>query len=210
MENIDKKKFFVLVGVPASGKSTWIKNTFQEFEPYVINVDDIVHDVARRLNLQYDSIKSSDDPATEMANQLIGKEVKNKISQAVSSGKDIVVDMLNLTPKKRKFAMSAIRGRENEYHKIAIVFEFEGAEKEIIKNAEKRAQLYKSQGSSKTISANDIKNMMSSFKRPTKEEGFDEIISVDNREKIKSLVSESKIRYIIKSIILEVLNNKRK
>ena len=40
------KKIYVLVGPPSVGKSTWIKNTFTDTKPYIINRDDLAEQVA--------------------------------------------------------------------------------------------------------------------------------------------------------------------
>jgi hypothetical protein len=50
-----------------------------------------------------------------------------------AKGKDtIVVDMTNMNSGARKGALKSIEGVEGEYHKVAVVFNFKGAE-EIIK-----------------------------------------------------------------------------
>ena len=41
-----KKTIYVLVGPPSVGKSTWIKQTFSEVSPYVINRDELAEKVA--------------------------------------------------------------------------------------------------------------------------------------------------------------------
>jgi predicted kinase len=47
-EEVKNKKIFVLVGPPSVGKSTWIKSTFGEIEPYVISRDNLVEQVAAK------------------------------------------------------------------------------------------------------------------------------------------------------------------
>ena len=49
-------RIFVLVGPPSVGKSTWIKNTFRDTIPYVINRDDIVEQVASTYGWTYDDM----------------------------------------------------------------------------------------------------------------------------------------------------------
>ena len=55
----EKKKIFVLVGPPAVGKSTWIKSTFQKNDPYIINRDAIVEEVASQMGMTYDDMFSA-------------------------------------------------------------------------------------------------------------------------------------------------------
>ena len=58
-EEVKNKKIFVLVGPPSVGKSTWIKSTFGEIEPYVISRDYLVEQVAKEYGWTYDDLFSS-------------------------------------------------------------------------------------------------------------------------------------------------------
>jgi GTPase SAR1 family protein len=51
-----KPKLFVLVGPPSVGKSMWIKSTFKNKKPYVINRDDIVDEVLSGYGWTYDDM----------------------------------------------------------------------------------------------------------------------------------------------------------
>ena len=216
----DKKKIFVLVGPPAVGKSTWIKNTFQKDDPYIVNRDDIVEEVASQMGMTYDDMFSAPPKDTTMgtedekygtvvnspsfmtwqplsysnildANKLINDKLNDKIKNASTSGKDIVVDMTNMTANARKQALKSISGKEDMFHKVAVVFPFHGAEHIIKKMAFKRSQEIKSQGGSKTIPPEVLDRMMSSFQEIAPEEGFDEVVEMDNRQKLKELLGEN-------------------
>lgn len=50
------KKIYVLVGPPSVGKSTWIKNTFTDTKPYIINRDDLAEQVAEEYGWTYDDM----------------------------------------------------------------------------------------------------------------------------------------------------------
>jgi hypothetical protein len=118
------------------------------------------------------------------ANNKVASLFGNRVSKA--SGKDnIVVDMTNMNSNSRKRALDAISGLENEYKKIAVVFNFKGAEDLIKKVAEKRAALAKDMGKSKTIPPSVFDKMFSSFQEISSDEGFDEIINIDNTENLK-------------------------
>jgi predicted kinase len=214
----ENKKIFVLVGPPAVGKSTWIKNTFQKEKPYIINRDDIVENIASQMGMTYDDmfsappkdaiIGSEDEKYGTViksppfmnwqplsyskiieANKIINEKLNERISQAANSGKDIVVDMTNMTANARKQSLKSISGKEHMFRKIAVIFPFQGAEHIIKKIAIKRSQEIKSQGGSKTIPPEVLDRMMNSFQQVSPEEGFDEIIEMDNREKLKQLSS---------------------
>ena len=215
-----KKKIFVLVGPPAVGKSTWIKNTFQKDDPYIINRDSIVEEVASQMGMTYDDMFSAPPKDSTIgtedekygtvvsspsfmtwqplsysnildANKLINDKLNDKIKNAATSGRDIVVDMTNMTANARKQALKSISGKEEMFHKVAVVFPFHGAEHIVKKMAFKRSQEIKSQGGSKTIPPEVLDRMMNSFQEIAPEEGFDEVVEMDNRQKLKELLGEN-------------------
>lgn len=205
----NQKKIFVLVGPPSVGKSTWIANTFNE-RPYIINRDDIVENVASSYGWTYDDMFVNPPPdaavgetdtkygtveqapswmtwaktvfsKVQEANDRVQQEFQNRVVGAPRSGQDVVVDMTNMNAPARKNALAAIAGQEG-YEKIAVVFEFEGAEDAIRNVAARRAEAAQRMGKSKTIPDTAFQRMFASFSRPTEAEGFDQIVSVDNRE----------------------------
>jgi hypothetical protein len=218
-ENLEKKKIFVLVGPPSVGKSTWINSAFKDNRPFIINRDDIVEKVASSNGLTYDDMFvnppansqiGDEDPKygkvvnapswmtwtkvvfdkVQNANDIVQKTFNARLSQAPISNQDIVVDMTNMNAAARKSALNAIKGNEQDFEKIAVVFEFEGAENIIKKIAQKRAESAKRMGKSKTIPDAAFDRMFSAFSRPTPEEGFDTITSVDNRELLKQIINK--------------------
>lgn len=206
------KKIFVLVGPPSVGKSTWISNTFSDFDPYVISRDDIAEAVAGTREWTYDDMfvpppKDSklgdEDPKYGTVVQSpkwmswqplsfdkvleANNEVQSRFMQRVAGAKGnslIVVDMTNMNASSRAAALKAIDGNQDEYKKIAVVFEFEGAEELVQKIARKRAEAAKRMGKAKTVPPAAIQRMFSAFERPSMSEGFDEIVTVDNRDKM--------------------------
>lgn len=212
-----KKSIFVLIGPPSVGKSTWIEKTFAGKDPYIINRDSIVEQIAESMGMTYDEMfvaPQSDESIGQenpkygivtkspafmtwqplsyskilKANSIINDKLKEKISGAINSDKDIIVDMTNMTINARKQALRAIEGKEEDYNKIAVVFNFSGAEEIIKKMSKKRSEEIKAKGGSKTIPENVLDRMMSSFQEVSPSEHFDEIINVDNRELFRKLI----------------------
>lgn len=212
------KKIFVLVGPPSVGKSTWIKNTFADTQPYIINRDDLVEEIASEYGWTYDDMfaaPSKDAQIGEVdekygnvvaspswmtwqatvfdkvleANNKVQQMFSQRVAGAAPSGQDIVVDMTNMNDKARSGALAAIKGSEQDYKKIAVVFDFKGAEEFIKKVAAKRAEAAKRMGKSKTIPEAAFDRMFSAFMDVEPSEGFDEIVDVDNREMLKKLAS---------------------
>ena len=125
------------------------------------------------------------------ANNKIQELFLQRVSEAVPSGKDIVVDMTNMNANSRKGALQAIEGSEKDYEKIAVVFNFEGAEEIIKKVAAKRAEAAKRKGESKTIPPEAFDRMFKAFQQVDPSEGFDEVVSVDSREELERIANES-------------------
>ena len=226
------KKIYVLVGPPSVGKSTWVKQTFKDVEPYIINRDDLAEKVAEQYGWTYDDMfitppdgsvegDTSDkygvvvkapsymnwpgapkvvyDRVVE-ANGKVQKLFNERVSGA--KGQDnIVVDMTNMNSGSRKSALKAIEGSESDYQKVAVVFNFKGAEDIIKSVAQKRAEEAKKMGKSKTISAEVMDRMFKNYQEVSPEEGFDEIINQDNTEELKKLTqtNESKSKKFIKN-----------
>jgi len=211
------KKIFVLVGPPSVGKSTWINSTFSE-EPYIINRDDLVEQVASEYGWTYDDMFAAPPKDVQVgdtdekygsviespswmtwqatvfdkvmeANGKVQEMFNQRVSGAVPSGQDIVIDMTNMNDGARKRALAAIEGSEQDYKKIAVVFDFKGAEEFIKKVAAKRAEAAKRMGKSKTIPDAAFDRMFSAYMDVEPSEGFDEIVNVDNREMLKKLAS---------------------
>lgn len=220
MEDLTKtKKLYILVGPPSVGKSTWIKSHDIQ-DVVVINRDEIVEEVAEKNGLTYDDMfitPSSETseigdvhpnygeiiPApehmkwTEFAYEKLVKLngyvqylLNTKIEQAVGSGNDIVVDMTNMNKSSRKRALKFLGDKSDEYEKITVVFKFQGAEDIIKKVASMRAQQYRDAGKSKTIGDDVFDMMFKSYEEPTMEEGFDDIIYVDNTKELEQLVNK--------------------
>jgi hypothetical protein len=211
-----RRKMFVLVGPPSVGKSTWIKKTFGNKKLYVINRDSIVESVASKYGWTYDDMfaappmdavegdvdpkygkvvaspkwmtwqKTVFDKVLE-ANGKVQSAMNEKVSGAVGSGRDIVVDMTNMNSQSRMGALKAISGYEKDFEKIAVVFEWKGNEELIKSIAIKRAEAAKRMGKSKTIPPAAFDRMFKSFEKVSKSEGFDKIVNVNTISKLKSI-----------------------
>lgn len=217
LETNRRPRIFVLVGPPSVGKSTWIKNTFIDSKPYVINRDDLVEEVAAQYGWTYDDMFVNppaeaqvgdydpkygevEEPPSWMtwvssvfsnvmeANGRVQQMFNQRVSGAVPSGQDIVVDMTNMNARARSGALKAIEGYEGQYEKIAVDFKFEGSEDIIVSVAQKRAEAALRMGKSKTIPPAAFSRMFSSYETPTTEEGFDSIVEVDNRQLLADLI----------------------
>ena len=148
-------KCYQLVGVPGSGKSTWISKQDWTVTCAKISTDKWVEIYAKEVGLTYSEVFEAFMP---MAVELMAKEVV----AARELGRDIIWDQTSTTVKSRakKFNMLP------DYEHIAVVFETP-------EHKELMCRLMSRPG--KEIPEQIVASMIAGFEMPTKEEGFKEI-----------------------------------
>jgi predicted kinase len=150
-------KFYMLIGVPASGKSTWRKANADNAE--IISTDDIIDHRAKTIGVTYNDVfKDTIKEATELANRHALK--------AFAIGKDVIWDQTNLTAKSRKPKLALV---PEHYEKIAVCFRTPDDD-------EWQRRLDGRPG--KSIPQHILRGMRDSMKFPTEDgdEGFDTIV----------------------------------
>ena len=148
-------KCYQLIGVPASGKSTWIANQDWSKDCSVISTDYWVEEEAKRVGKTYSEIFADYMPrAVELmaANVVAAREM----------GNDIIWDQTSTTVKSRtrKFNMLP------DYEHVAVVFKTP-EHKELMRRLMSRP--------GKEIPDHVIASMIASWEDPTLEEGFSQI-----------------------------------
>lgn len=146
---------YQMIGVPGSGKSTWIKNQDWALGLTVVSTDDFVEDYAKTQGKTYSEVFDEYMPT---AVDLMAKAVVH----AREHGHDIIWDQTSTTEKSRarKFNMLP------DYEHIAVVFKTPDKE-ELDRRLASRP--------GKNIPAHVIRSMIDHFEMPTQEEGFREI-----------------------------------
>ena len=146
---------YQLVGVPGSGKSTWIKNQTWALGLFVVSTDNLVEAYASQHGRTYNEVFDEYMPTAVklMAEQVVYCRENNL---------DVIWDQTSTTVKsrRRKFAMLP------DYEHVAVVFS-------IPEPAELDRRLNSRPG--KTIPWNVMQGMIKHFEEPTEEEGFSEI-----------------------------------
>jgi len=148
-------KCYQLIGVPAAGKSTWIKDQIWALGLTVVSTDAFVEDYARECGSTYSEVFEDYMPrAVElMANQVVF---------AREHGHTVIWDQTSTTVKSRarKFNMLP------DYHHIAIVFRT--PELDVLKE-----RLASRPG--KDVPWEVVQGMIDNWEEPTEDEGFTEI-----------------------------------
>lgn len=151
-------KCYQLIGIPGSGKSTWIKNQDWAHDCVIISTDDHVEDYARKTGKTYSEVFKEYMPrAVELMTQDVIRARKN--------GKDIIWDQTSTTraSRARKFRMLP------NYAHIAVVFSTPEPH-ELARRLSGRV--------GKHIPDAVIRDMIAQFQMPTRNEGFSDIIHV--------------------------------
>ena len=148
-------KCYQLVGVPASGKSTWMDNQDWALTCARVSTDKWVEIYAKEVGRTYSEVFTDFMPT---AVDLMAKEVV----VARDMNRDIIWDQTSTTVKSRakKFAMLP------DYEHIAVVFKTP-EHKELMRRLMSRP--------GKEIPDHVIASMIASFEMPTEEEGFSQI-----------------------------------
>jgi predicted kinase len=166
-----KKKLYILVGAPATGKSTWVRENVPD--AFCVSFDNCIDRIREPLGLKYNDMFTTENMKKfrrETNSMLIGS-----YRDAVASGRDVVVDMTNMTVRSRMRALDNIRRHGGEFEKIAVVFDHRGKGYWVCKRAKDRSDAL----GDKFIPFGVIIGMMNRFDMPTLEEGFDSIVMVN-------------------------------
>ena len=159
LDNCPQPYILMLIGPPLSGKTTVINKLKQNF--VLASRDQTLLDVYGSDNY---------DEAFKNVNQ---KEVDMVLMQTIKTAakekKNVIIDMTNMTRKRRVTNLSHFDG---SYHKVAIIFP-------ILDEGEyERRNLKRKEEEQKFIPTHVLKNMISSYQTVSREEGFDKIISL--------------------------------
>lgn len=148
-------KCYQLIGVPGSGKTTWVQNQTWVSDCIIVSTDEFVEEYAKSQGKTYSNVFDSYMPT---AVNLMAK----KVVDARKAGKDIIWDQTSTTVKSRarKFKMLP------KYEHIAVVFSTP-SRLELKRRLENRP--------GKIIPDAVLEGMLASFEMPTVEEGFVDI-----------------------------------
>lgn len=146
---------YVLIGVPGSGKSTWVANQAWAKDAVYVSTDHHVDAHATAKGKTYSDVFKQYMPT---AVNLMTQDVID----ARTAGKDIIWDQTSTTKASRAKKIRMLP----DYHKIAVVFPTPEA-------AELERRLKSRPG--KYIPAKVMHQMINGLELPTKAEGFDEI-----------------------------------
>ncbi len=162
IDESNRPELIVLVGVPASGKSTWTKHfTASSTKQYnVVSSDAVIEQVAAERGITYSQAFSD-------AIGFATAKTKQNLRQAFESGDNIIYDRTNVSKKSRR----GLLDRAKQYGYRAIAVEFKTEDKVVEQRLKTRFE-----ETGKGIPPEVMKDMYAKWEAPSREEGFDEII----------------------------------
>lgn len=158
--NNTKPICYMLIGVPGSGKSTWIaKQPFDWSTTVIASTDNFIDKEAERQNKTYSEVFKDAMPSAINAMVKVVKE-------AIKNDDNIIWDQTSTSvgSRAKKFRMLPER-----YIVIGVVFKTPDKD-ELQRRLDSRA--------GKNIPPEAMRRMISSYQEPTEAEGFDKIIYV--------------------------------
>jgi predicted kinase len=158
INEVSNPKFIMLVGLPGSGKSTWISHFVSKSseEWVVLSTDDIIDKMAQDANKTYSEIfKDVDFRAVQ-------RQFDAKLRQAINNRANIIWDQTNTSSKARKKKLSSI---PDYYETAAVVFE-------VPDDVLKQRLAKRSQETGKHIPDKVVSDMFANYEPPSKSEGF--------------------------------------
>jgi len=180
---MNTKKCYFLIGVPSSGKTTWIKQNADLLDGFrIVSTDDIIEEYALSTGSTYNKVfEDYSKTATKLMNE--------NIDVYTANGENIVWDQTNLTKSSRSRKLSRLNG----YDVTAVVFATPTRISARLRRREEET--------GKHIPLHRVHNMIDTFDYPSIDEGFSEIITVSN---IDASVIDRTVNLDNKVIVVDV------
>ena len=161
IKHLKEPYVLVLIGPPLSGKDHFIRQNFSDKDVVMISRDQILLDVYGSDNYD-EAFKNVDQKKVDV-------ELANQLRQASVDKKNVIINMTNMTSKRRSHNLSYF---SNDYLKVAVIFPI------LEWDEYRRRNLKRQQEEKKSIPEQVIKNMISSYQPIREDEGFDKVISL--------------------------------
>lgn len=143
---------YMLIGVPASGKSTWRKQ--YKGDALVISSDDLIEEYAKSQDKTYNEVFKEQ---IKIANKIVLENVQ----AAFAAEQDVVWDQTNITKKSRKAKLAMV---PEHYRKTAVFF---------ATPLEEEWQRRLNSRPGKSIPAHILDSMVEMMEMPEQDEGWD-------------------------------------
>lgn len=152
-----KNKLYMMIGLPASGKSTIAKRIAENGNAIIISTDDLRQELLNDVNSQTD-------------NNLIFKEAEIRLKANIMLGRNVIFDATNINYKKRRDWLNRFNRYDVEKIGVLVATPYEEC-------------LERNKLRERKVPEDVIKRMYYNFYIPQYYEGFDEIIIYFNTDR---------------------------
>ena len=161
-----KKHLYLMVGVPGSGKSTYVKNILKDGDIYI-----------SRDEIRYSLLTEEDDyfaKENEVIKTFIDNIDKSLVNEEYCG--DVYADATHLSPKSRAQVLNQLKNKD----KVSVIYLDIPLNIILERNAQRKGRAL--------VPENVVRRMYNSIILPTKAEGIEELIIIDENQKIKEVI----------------------
>ena len=161
-----KKHLYLMVGVPGSGKSTYAKNILKDGDIYI-----------SRDEIRYSLLTEEDDyfaKENEVIKTFIDNIDKSLVNEEYCG--DVYADATHLSPKSRAQVLNKLKNKD----KVSAIYLDIPLDLILERNAQRKGRAL--------VPENVVRRMYNSIILPTKVEGIEELIIIDENQKVKEVI----------------------
>ena len=161
-----KKHLYLMVGVPGSGKSTYAKNILKDGDIYI-----------SRDEIRYSLLTEEDDyfaKENEVIKTFIDNIDKSLVMEEYCG--DVYADATHLSPKSRAQVLNQLKNKD----KVSVIYLDIPLNLILERNAQRKGRAL--------VPENVVRRMYNSIILPTKAEGIEELIIIDENQKVKEVI----------------------
>ena len=161
-----KKHLYLMVGVSGSGKSTYAKNILKDGDIYI-----------SRDEIRYSLLTEEDDyfaKENEVIKTFIDNIDKSLVNEEYCG--DVYADATHLSPKSRAQVLNQLKNKD----KVSVIYLDIPLNIILERNAQRKGRAL--------VPENVVRRMYNSIILPTKVEGIEELIIIDENQKVKEVI----------------------
>ena len=161
-----KKRLYLMMGVPGSGKSTYVKSMLKYGDIYV-----------SRDEIRYSLLTDEDDYFAK-ENEVIRTFIENIDKSLVMEEYcgDVYADATHLSPKSRAQVLNQLKNKD----KVSVIYLDIPLNIILERNAQRKGRAL--------VPENVVRRMYNSIILPTKAEGIEELIIIDENQNVKEVI----------------------
>ena len=160
-----KKHLYLMMGAPGSGKSTYVKNILKYGDIYVSR-----DEIRYSLLTEEDDYFAKENEVIKLFIQTIDEALANEDYQG-----NVYADATHLSPKGRAQVLNQLKNKD----KVSVIYLDIPLNIILKRNAQREGRAF--------VPENVVRRMYNSIILPTKEEGIEKLIIIDENQKVKEV-----------------------